>query len=387
MYDHESYLDNSATSRPSEEAIQAVDKALRNLWHNPSANYPPAIEVRHNMDAVRKICLHAAGADSDRIVFTSGGTEADHLAIVGYCSSVRKPGRVLFSAIEHPAVSACVEDIRRMGHIVEEIPVNIESKIDIRKLEYMLDEDVILIAVMHVNNETGAIQPLKEIADVRDRKCPEAVFHVDGVQGFMHVPFSFHSLRIQSYAFSGHKIQAVKGIGGLIIRNDHRVRCMLPGGGQEDDLRSGTENLPGILALGAAVAAYPEKANISMREKKLLLLSLLSEACPNIIVNGPPPEDGSLSAPHILNVSLPPVRSEVMVNALAEEHVYVSSGSACSSRKQKLSSVLRAMKIKRSDAESAIRFSLSPDTTETEIRYAAETVKKAYKYLSRYTRE
>lgn len=252
------YLDNSATTKPSAAVIAAMTDALENGWYNPSALYRPAMDAEKAVENAREICLKAAGAANQRMVFTSGGTEADNIAILGHLRTKHKPGRVLMLSVEHPAVLNCAQEAEHMGHKVVPIPVDRRGVVDLPALEGLLGEDVHLITLMQVNNEVGAVQPIAEVAALRDRFAPNAAIHVDGVQGFLRVPLNFNALKIQSYAFSGHKIHASKGVGGLIFRKDHKLSPIVFGGGQEDNLRSGTENVPGIIGLGEAVRTYPQ---------------------------------------------------------------------------------------------------------------------------------
>ena len=379
------YLDNSATTKPSPAVAAAVSQLMESGWYNPSALYKPALDVQKELEAVRETVRKAAGAAGQTVIFTSGGTEADNLALLGHLKSRRKPGRVLISSVEHPAVSACADEIRKMGHTVEEIPAGQDGTVDLGKLEEMLGEDVLLISVMQVNNETGAAEPLEEIVSLRNRLAPEAAIHVDGVQGFLRMPLEFNKLGIQSYAFSGHKIHGLKGTGALIVRKDHPVRPVQFGGGQEGNIRSGTENTFGIVALGEAVKTWDPEANERMRRLKNKLRSELLEKIPKAKVNGPE-EDPVRCAPHILNIALMPVRSQTMLFALEGDGVYVSAGSACASRKQKISPVLKAMGISTERADCSLRFSLCPYTTEEEIEYTVECVVKHYTLLKKFVR-
>ena len=379
------YLDNSATTRPSGAVAQALNRWMESGWFNPSALYKPALEVQKGIDAVRQECLRAAGAEGQQVIFTSGGTEADNLALLGSAKTRRKPGRVLISSVEHPAVSACREAMEEMGHTVEEIPSGPRGSVDLEKMETMLDERVIQIAVMQVNNETGVTEPLEEIVSLRNQYCPEAAVHVDGVQGFLRVPILFNRLGIQSYALSAHKIGGLKGTGALILRKDHRIRPVQFGGGQEGNLRSGTENTFGILALGEAVRTWDPAARERMTGLRNLLRDLLKQGIPETVVNSPE-EQPELWAPHILNAAFPPVRSQTMLFALEGDGIYVSAGSACASRKQKISPVLKAMGVRQEIADCSLRFSLSPDTTEDEVRYAAEHAARHWELLKKYTR-
>ena len=377
------YLDNSATTRPGDSVAATVRELLESGWYNPSALYKPALDIQKRMDEVRKICLRAAGAEGCRIVFTSGGTESDNLALLGYMRTRRRPGDVLISSVEHPAVSACTEELQRMGHQVREIPVKTDGTADLRKLEAMMGEETALIALMQVNNETGAVEPLEEVVSLRNRICPGAAVHVDGVQGFLRVTMRFRTLGIQSYAFSAHKIHGLKGTGALSLAEKHTVKPLVFGGGQEGNLRSGTENTAGILAMGEAVQSWKDEDNERIRTLKLLLWQELKARIPEAAVNGPLPEEG---APHILNVALEPVRSQTMLFALEGDGIYVSAGSACASRKQRISPVLRAMGTETARADCSLRFSLSRENTEEEIRYAAERTAFHYHMLKKYTR-
>ena len=379
------YLDNSATTKPCAEVAELVNELMEGGWYNPSALYRPAMEIQKRMDRVREICLEAADAKGNRIVFTSGGTESDNLAMIGHMKSRRQPGTVLISSVEHPAVSACTEELKRLGHRVETIPATAAGTVDLTWLEEAMTPETAMICVMQVNNETGAVEPLDEIVKLRNRRCPGAAVHVDGVQGFLRVPLSFNRLGIQSYALSAHKIHGLKGTGALIFAREHHLKPMQFGGGQEENLRSGTENTLGILTLGKAVESWQADDTLRIRELKNRLWSEIDRAVPSAIVNGPEPAD-ELSAPHILNVALEPVRSQTMLFALEGDGIYVSAGSACASRKQKISPVLKAMGISTGRADCSLRFSLGRATTTEEILYAAERVAARYEELKRFVR-
>lgn len=381
----EVYLDNSATTRPSAAVVSAMTQVLTEGWHNPSALYRPAMEAEKRVAAARDICLKAACAEGQRLIFTSGGTEADNIAVCGYLRGVRKPCRVLMLSVEHPAILACAQEAERLGHRVTEIPVDHRGVVDLAALEAMLEKDVRLICVMQVNNESGAIQPLAEVVRLRNAHCPQAAIHVDGVQGFLRTPFDFNRLGVDSYAFSGHKIHASKGVGGLILRRGHKVSPIVFGGGQEDGYRSGTENTPGIIGLGEAVRTYPVDGPAEMAQRKRRLWEGIRAAVPGAMLNGPALED-SAAAPHILNVSLPPVRSQTMLFALEGDGIYVSAGSACASRKQKVSGVLTAMGLTTAMADCALRMSLCPGITEDEIDYVVQRIGAHYALLAKYTR-
>ena len=374
------YLDNSATTRVCSPAVEAMTKCMREEFYNPSALYAPALATQKKMRDCREAILKAVHAPmGSKTVFLSGGTEADNLVIFGRAAKVRN-GQVLFSAGEHPAVK---EACQICGLEPVEMPYDHQGLVDLEALKGLLSERVTLVCCMQVNNETGAIQPLKGISALVKEKAPSAHFHVDGVQGFLRVPFDMTAVGADSYALSGHKIHGPKGIGALVMGPRVQLNPRQVGGGQEGQLRSGTENTPGIAGLLAAIEAYPKENG--MRENKLLLWRLIREAIPEAAVNGPAPDSG-VSAPHILNVSLPPVRSETMLHALEGEGVYVGMGSACSSFKQRVSPVLKAMHTPQKLSESALRFSLSPENTADEMRQTVEAIKRQYAILSKYQR-
>ena len=356
------YLDNSATTRPTEAVADAMRQCMLEGFYNPSALYAPAVDSEKRLTACREAIARELHADPARVVFTSGGTEADNLAIFG-SMSMQRGGRVLYTAGEHPAVAAPCESLKGTFD-VQQIPYDAAGVVRLDALEKLL--------------------PLCEIAQLRDRLCPQAMLHVDGVQGFMRLPVDMRALGIDSYALSGHKIHGPKGIGALVMGPRMRVAARMLGGGQEKALRSGTENTPGLAGLLAAIEAYPRDNN--MRAVKLHLYERLREiAGENFRVNGPDPAS-EIAAPHILNCSLVPVRSETMLYALEGDRVYVANGSACSSRKQKLSPVLSAMNVPRRQAESAIRFSICPFTTMEQVDFAADCIARHYEKLKRYER-
>ena len=378
------YLDNSATTRVCDAAAAAMMQCMQAEYFNPSAVYGPALETEKMMRACRETLLRSVHARTgSQAIFTSGGTEADNLAILGRLSGMRGGGRILYSAGEHPAVKEACLAAEAMGFEAHSVPYDHTGAVDLDALEKLMTPDTRLICCMQVNNETGAIQPLSEIAALRARRAPEAHFHVDGVQGFLRVPFDMPGVQADSYALSGHKIHGPKGIGALILAPGVRVHPRALGGGQESGLRSGTENTPGIAGLLAAVEAYPLENG--MRQVKLHLWQRLREAIPDAAVNGPAP-DSDLAAPHILNVSLPPVRSETMLHALEGAGIYVGMGSACSSHKQKVSAVLRAMNTPQRLAESALRFSLCPENTLAEMEQVAAACGQNYAVLSKFQR-
>ena len=378
------YLDNSATTRPFDSVIDAMDRCMRENYFNASAAYKPAVDVDRAMRECRRAIAAQLGIQENGVIFTGGGTESDNLAILGVAETLRQSANFVCSAIEHPAVAETIHRVEQMGHTVRVLPIDVRGVVDLAACETVIDEHTALVSCMQVSNETGAIQPVEELAKLARRKNPNVRVHVDGVQGFMRLPVDMRALGIDSYALSGHKIHGPKGIGALVMGPRIRVAARMLGGGQEKALRSGTENTPGIAGLLAAIEAYPRDNN--MRAVKLHLYERLREiAGENFRVNGPDPAS-DIAAPHILNCSLVPVRSETMLYALEGDRVYVANGSACSSRKQKLSPVLSAMNVPRRQAESAIRFSICPYTTMEQVDFAADCIARHYEMLKRYER-
>ena len=377
----QAYLDNSATTQPCEAAVAAVTHCLTEGFYNPSSVYKPAVEAFQQLRACREELLHALHTTSHNLTFTSGGTEANNLAILGTVARMHGKQIVAVSAVEHPSVLESFHHLAEMGHDVRIIGVNAQGELDWAALAAALDDGASFVSCMQVNNETGARLDEKRLHDLVNGR---ALIHVDGVQGFMRVPIDLKYVDL--YSLSGHKIHAPKGTGALVWRKDIHIAPRQIGGGQENGLRSGTENTPGIAGLRAAVA---EMSNMGagmqqeLMQKKLHLIDAFRKAVPEMLINGPEPEK---AAPHIVNISFPGVRGEVMLHALEGMGVYASTGSACSSKKLKVSSVLTAMGIAPSRAEWALRFSLSPHTTIEEIDYAAACLETLYAQLKKYAR-
>ncbi len=375
------YLDNSATTQPCQAAIDAMVKCMSEGFYNPSSVYRPAVDAFRAVRECRETLLRAVHADNCDLIFTSGGTEANNLAIIGVVHRMRGHQVLAVSAVEHPSVREAFEFLAAEGHDVRVIGVNEYGELDWRQLEQALNDGASLVSCMQVNNETGA---LLDASKLHKLVAGRALIHVDGVQGFLRVPFEMKYADL--YTLSSHKIHGPKGVGALIVRKGVKLEPRQIGGGQESGMRSGTENTPGIAGLHAAakemLKIQPTLEN-DLMQKKLHLIEAFREAVPDLMVNGPDPER---AAPHIVNLSFPNVRGEVMLHALEAEGVYASTGSACSSKKLKVSGVLTAMGVRPDRAEWALRFSLSPHTTIEEIDDAAKKLGKTYDLLKRFKR-
>lgn len=376
------YLDNSATTQPAEPVIEAMAQCMRGGYFNPSSLYAPALDSEKAMDRCRERIAQHIHAPAGRVTFVSGGTEANNLAIPGAVGAMHGPQHLIVSAVEHPSVGAAFDALKAEGHRVTVIPVDRSGQLDWAALEAALDDAPGLVSCMQVNNETGAILDWARLSLLVRARAPRALIHMDGVQGFLRQPIDARAIDL--YTLSAHKIAGPKGVGALWARKGVRLIPRQVGGGQELALRSGTENTPGIAGLLAAIDHMPPEASQMMMPRKLRLFRGLKAQIPALTVNGPPPDAG---AAHILNVSFPGVRGETMLHALEDEGIYCSTGSACSSKKRKLSPVLLAMGVDPDTAECALRFSLCPGTTDEEIDYTTQKAGALYQVLSRFRRK
>lgn len=375
------YLDNSATTRPCNAAVEAMVGCMREGFYNPSSVYRPAVDAfRALRDARQRILQSVRAADCD-LYFTSGGTESNNLAILGSVSRMRGKQIVAVSAVEHPSVREAFDALKDQGHDVRVIGVHQDGTLDWSMLESALADGASLVSCMQVNNETGA---LLDVERLHRTVAGRALVHIDGVQGYLRVPFDMKYADM--YTLSGHKIHGPKGVGALIVRHGVRLNPRQIGGGQESGMRSGTENTPGIAGFNAAVGEMLNMGSdmpAQLMEKKMRLVKAFQAAVPEMMINGPAPQE---AAPHIVNISFPHVRGEVMLHALESVGIYASTGSACSSKKLKVSHVLLNMGIAPERAEWALRFSLSPHTAEDEIDYAASKIGEIYDQLKRFRR-
>ena len=380
------YLDNSATTRPFDSVIDVMSSCMRDAYFNASAAYKPAVDVDREIRACRKLIASQVGALEDEVYFTSGGTESDNLAILGVASLLRKPQNFVCSVIEHPAVLETIRRVEAMGHEVRLLPIDASGVVNLSACEALFDENTAFVSCMQVSNETGAVQPVAEIACMARAKNSKVRVHVDGVQGFMRVPMHMGKMGVDLYALSAHKIHGPKGVGALVVRKGVRLAPQETGGGQEKNLRSGTYNSPGILRLGEAVTQMMQRRDQleRIRAMKVQLWKRLS-GIDGVRLNGMP-VCSDASAPHILSVSFDGVRGEVMRNALEGAGILVSTGSACASHKQKVSPTLKAMGLTGEQADGTIRISLGMMNTMEEMDEAAAQMEKLYAQLKVYRR-
>ena len=366
------YLDNSATTKPCKEAVEAMTNALLDGWANPSALYNFGIDAAYALRTARQKLAAAMGAEPDRVFFTSGGTEADNWAIFGTVKRFGKRGKhIITTAIEHHAVLNCMKELEAQGYEVTYLQPDSQGQIGLDALKAALRKDTILVSIMMVNNEVGSVMPIGQMAKLTRRVCPDAVFHTDAVQGFLKVPFAAKLLGADLITVSSHKIHGPKGAGALYI--SPRLKsfpALLLGGGQEGGYRSGTEGTPAIFGFAAAAAAGNATFREDISREKELLNGLVEKLTDldGVVING------CHEAPHILSLSVPGVPTQNSINVLQDAGICVSAGSACA--KGHRSHTLTAMGLKPEVMDGSFRVSLCKDTTQEELDTLVEAIRE-----------
>ena len=357
------YLDNSATTKPCKEAVEAMHTALTENWANPSALYNFGINTARDLRNARHQVAAAMGAEPDRIFFTSGGTEADNWAIYGTVKRLGKRGRhIVTTAIEHHAVLNCMKDLEAQGFEVTYLQPDSLGHISLANLKEALRKDTILVSIMMVNNEVGSVMPIAQMAKLTHKICPNAMFHTDAVQGFLKVPFNAKTLGADLITVSSHKVHGPKGAGALYIAPKHKsFPALLLGGGQENGFRSGTEGTPAIFGFAAACNAVSTSFTEDTQHETSLLNALVDKLSETdgVVLNG------AHEAPHILNLSIPGVPTQNSINLLQDAGICVSAGSACA--KGHRSHTLTAMNLSPETIDSSFRISLSRETTQEDM--------------------
>lgn len=366
------YLDNAATTKPCGACVAAVTEALTVGWANPSALYHFGVEGARLLRKCRTQVAQALGGETDRVFFTSGGTEADNWAIFGAAERLGKRGKhIVTTAVEHSAVLNPMRRLEEQGFEVTYLQPDALGRISVEDLQAALGKDTILVSIMMVNNESGAVMPIERMAKLTHRLCPNALFHTDAVQGFFKVPFRAQTLGADMISVSAHKIHGCKGAGALYLRPGLKLPPLLLGGGQENGLRSGTEGLPQIAGFAAACEEnLPHRmAHIAHQNGlKARLQEALSQMEGVHLL-------GAQEAPHIVNMAVPGLRSQGLLNKLQDHGICVSAGSACS--KGHRSHVLEAMNVPPECIDGSIRISLSHETTGEEIERLIELLPSA----------
>lgn len=381
------YLDNSATTRCSERAKNLMVKILTEDYGNPSSLHRMGKTAEDYIKEAKNKIAKTLKADEKEIIFTSGGTEANNMALIGGAFANQRAGKhIITTALEHASVAAPLSFLEEQGFEVTCLGVDGDGLISLTELEQAVRSDTILVSMMMVNNEIGAVEPIAEAAAVIKAKNPGTLFHVDAIQAYGKYRIFPKKMGIDLLSVSGHKIHAPKGTGFLYIRDKVKVAPLIYGGGQQHGMRSGTENVPGAAALGEAAAEiyenFEEKVAhmYDLKEKFIQGVTQIE----GVTVNG---RTGRASAPSIVSVSIAGVRSEVMLHSLEEEGIYVSAGSACSSNKPSVSRTLKSIRLPKDLLESTIRVSFCVDTTEEEVDYAVEKFKEIIPFRRKFTRK
>lgn len=382
----ECYLDNSATTRCHEKVKDIMVKALTGDFGNPSSMHMKGVEAEAYVKDAKKTISNILKVNEKEILFTSGGTESDNWALIGGAEANKRSGRHIITTVyEHPAILNTCAYLEEQGYDLTYIPVDSKGIVDTKALQDALREDTILVSMMYVNNEIGAVLPVEEVSKIIKDYNKNILFHVDAVQGFGKYRIYPKKMGIDMLSVSGHKIHGPKGIGFLYIDSKVKIKPIIFGGGQQGGMRSGTDNVPGIAGLGVAAAEcyHNFDAKIDkLYELKEFFVSGITEI-EGTTLNGP---EGREGAPHIVSVSFSGVRSEVLLHALEDKGIYVSAGSACASNKPAVSKTLKAIGVKKDLLDSTIRFSFCEDTTREELEYTLEQLKEILPLLRKYSR-
>ena len=353
----EVYLDNSATTRCLPEVASLMTHIMCEDYGNPSSMHRKGVESEKYVRYAKEVIARCMKVQEKEILFTSGGTESDNIALIGGAYANCRAGRhIITTRIEHPAVLQTCAALEEQGFVVTYLPVDANGVIRLADLEKAMTKNTILVSIMHTNNEVGAVQPIEQAGELIKHMNPNTLFHVDAVQGFGKFRIYPKRMHIDLLSVSAHKIHGPKGVGFLYINEKAKVRPIIFGGGQQRGMRSGTENVPGIAGMAKAVEE----------------------------INGPVGREG---APHVVSVSIQGIRSEVMLHALEDKGIYVSAGSACSSNKPSVSATLKAIGVEKQYLDSTLRFSFSLYTTEAEIDYTIKCMSELIPMLRHYTRK
>lgn len=390
----EAYLDNAATTRTADGVVAVMEKVFSEDYGNPSSKHNKGFEAEKYMREASRIIADSLGVEPKEIVFTSGGTESNNMALIGAALAHKRAGNhIITSAFEHASVYNPLLSLEDFGFKIDFAPVDEMGHIKVDELVDMITPETILVSVMYVNNEVGAVEDIASISKAVKAKKSDIIFHADAIQAYGKYRIAPKKEGIDMLSVSGHKIHGPKGSGFLYVADGVRVRPLIFGGGQQKDRRSGTENVPAIAGLGEAVKEYytDHKSRIErMYEVKEHFIGRVSEI-PGAHVNAVPYDEESgynvhATAPHILSISFDKIKAEVLLHALEEKGIYVSSGSACSSNHPGISGTLKAIGVKKELLDSTLRFSFCPETTVEEIDYAVDNLKELVPVFARFQR-
>ncbi len=382
----EAYFDNSATTKVLDSVRDIVVKTMTEDYANPAARHRRGMEAEQYIRQARERVAKTMKVLEKEILFTSGGSESNNLALIGGAMANQRAGKhIISTSIEHPSVYNPLLALEKQGFEVTFLPVDRDGHISLSELRQAVRDDTILVSVMYVNNEVGAVEPVEEISRVVKEKNPQALFHVDGIQAYGKYAIRPKKQGIDLLSVSGHKIHGPKGVGFLYIRDGVKLKPMVYGGGQQNNMRSGTENVPGVAGLGVAAEEMyrdHEAKAAGLTALKDYMTDGLAEL-EGVVVNS---KKGDKSAPQIVSASFEGVRSEVLLHALEDRGIYVSSGSACSAHHPGVSGTLRGIGIPEKYLDSTVRFSFGIFNTKDEIDYCMETLRELLPVLRRYSR-
>ncbi len=384
----EAYLDNSATTVVVAPVKDIMIKTMCEDFGNPSSLHLKGVDAEKYVKKAREIIAKSIKVDEKEIIFTSGGTESNNLALIGTALANQRAGKhIITTCFEHASVLSTMDFLKNMGFEITYLAVDSDGKIDLNQLKESLRADTILVSVMYVNNEIGAVEPVSEISKIIKAYNPDIVFHVDAIQAYGKYIINPKKQGIDLLSVSGHKIHGPKGSGFLYASGKVKLKPIIYGGGQQKGMRSGTENVPAIAGLGEAVKYSYDNFNEKIEKLYSLKDYFIDEVSKidNVRINS---KKGKESAPHIVSVSFIGVRSEVMLHTLEDRGIFVSAGSACSSNKQKnVSATLKGIGLKPEEIDSTIRFSFCYETTKEEIDYAVDVIKENIAMLRKYVRK
>mgnify|MGYP004577806631 CR=1 FL=1 len=386
----EAYMDNAATTPVLPEVRDVMIKVMEIDFGNPSSKHTKGIIAERYITEAKAIIASSLKCEPKEIVFTSGGTESNNMALIGTAIANRRAGKhVITTRIEHASIHEPMAYLEEMGYEVTYLPVDSTGRVDPKVLKDAVRDDTLLVSIMHVNNEMGSVQDIKMLCDVVKKKNPKTLFHVDAIQGFGKYKIIPKKLGIDMLSVSGHKINGPKGSGFIYIKDKTKIRPIIWGGGQQKGMRSGTENVPAIAGLGAATQIIYKDHAAKIDRLYALKQRMIEgmQAIEGTVVNGIDGIDIRDTAPHIVSVSFSGIKSEVMLHALAQKGVYVSSGSACSSNHPELSGTLKAIGVKDELLDSTLRYSFSMLTTEEEIDYAVKMTAEILPQLRKFIKQ
>ena len=380
------YLDNSATTKVSRPVLSRVTEAMIVDYGNPSSLHTMGMEAEQYIKKARTQIAKTLRCQEKELIFTSCGTESDNMAILGVAEAYKRRGKHLITTkIEHAAVASTMKHLEENGYDVTYLDVDEFGVISLEQLKKSIRPDTILVSIMYVNNEIGSVQPIREAGALIKRCNPNTLFHVDAIQAYGKYKIYPRQDNIDLLAVSGHKIHGPKGVGFLYVKDKVRLTPIIFGGGHQNGLRSGTENVPGVAGLGQACEDMYNNFDVKVENLYQLREYFMEglKTIDGISINGKLTRE---NAPHIISVSVPGVRSEVLLHALEERGIYVSAGSACSSNKPSVSATLKAIGLPKEKLESTVRISLCDANTREEADYTIKVLKEILPVLTRFVR-